>query len=89
MALIASNSAWLIVPASRSSLALAISAAEPPAVLAHVVVERRLLRLDLLRAALAHPVVLGDQIDHERLPVTRTERVVKDAVKRVIGFKDF
>ena len=25
----------------------------------------------------------------ERLPVTRTERVVKDAVKRVIGFKDF
>ena len=29
-ALIASNSSWLIVPASRSSFALAISAADPP-----------------------------------------------------------
>jgi hypothetical protein len=66
--LIASNSSWVIVPESSSSLALAISPADPPRRLAHVLVELILLSLGLLRAALAHAVVLGDQIDQHAEP---------------------
>ena len=48
-ALIASNSCWVIVPASSSSLALAISRGRASRGVAHVLVERLLLGLGLLR----------------------------------------
>jgi hypothetical protein len=61
LALILSNSSWVMVPASSSSLAWAISARNPGR-LAHVLIELPLLRLGLSHGALAHPVALGNQV---------------------------
>ena len=65
--LIASNSACVIAPLSRSCFAFSISAAAPPldGRLADVLVELVTLRPRPLQLALGHPDVLRDQVDED------------------------
>ena len=70
LALMASNSCWVIVPLSRSCLAFSISLAGAAGAggMANVLIETGLCRLGFLGPALSHPGVVGDQVDQHANP---------------------
>ena len=72
LALMWSNSAWVIAPASRSALALAISSDGLDAGdRLDVLILRRLQLLGLSGAALGHALAAGDQVDQQRSGTAR------------------